>query len=142
MVKNNDNEKKKSKKRKRRYKRYTSDDDENNPKKNRSDEEEPPKTLFRIFFTPPINNNNNPIKKKEEEKDVEIFNSEEDNKYFETEDKLYPLDRKITNLDDLIKLGEFYDASSELTEEHKAYLKGCFVASNKHLLSLTGINYL
>ena len=37
---------------------------------------------------------------------------------------------------------QFYDASSELTEEHKAYLKGCFVASNKHLLSLTGINYL
>lgn len=37
---------------------------------------------------------------------------------------------------------QFYDASSELTEEHKAYLKGCFAVSNKHLLSLTGINYL
>tara|TARA_B100001559_G_scaffold285325_1_gene261112 strand:- start:815 stop:1657 length:843 start_codon:yes stop_codon:yes gene_type:complete len=37
---------------------------------------------------------------------------------------------------------KYYDASSELTEEHKAFLKGCFIASNKELLSLTGIDYL
>ena len=105
-------------KRKNRDDDYSSSDEEKNRNKNKNKNNRKRRRfndfsnpLLRIILSPPPpflkrkNNSKSNIPPKEEEEKLEERNDDE---YFETNDILYPIDMKINNLSDLIKLGQLY----------------------------------